>query len=1317
MNLRRIVKWLAVVVLALIAFACAGILYVQHSSSFHRWLLAQMISRADKATGGRLEIRDYKVNWWPLSADFDGIVLHGAEHAGQRPLFSADRASVQIKILSFLHRRFDLQNIDLEKPVIHLIADKTGISNLPRPASASPSSKPFSIFDLAVKHFAIHSGAVYYNDVATPFEADLQNLQLQVDWRTLNQSYAGILSYAEGNLKWAHYAPIAHSANLQFVASRTDFSAEPLELGIGSSRVLVRAKVDHYGNSQLHGSYQISVNTDDLRRVLAEPSIPRAGVSLTGMMEFKSAGSRPLLEKLKLQGSFASREVAVRTAAYSGVVRDVRGEMLLENGNLHISKFDGAVFDGHVSGAFEMARILTTQEASLRASVSRVSIPAAIAAAGDASLRQFLVQGAIDGKATMNWRGSFTNVHASSDVTIRSSLGGKASPTAGIPMNGEFHLNYNGPNQSLAIARSFLRTDRTTLSLNGTLSKRSSIAVSLNTSDLQDVTALAANVMAVSGSSSGNLQKVQSLRGPASLSAQVTGDVRNPRAIGSVGASNLQFDGSGFRVFKVDFDASPAKLVLKNGDIEPGGVGKISFAMSANLDHWSFSKHAPISAEISAQQIQAADIERLANLHYPVSGVLNARFSLQGSAESPRGQGSLDLLQANIYGEPVQSVKLQVRGEGNALHTVGDVKLSAGDLTADVTYEPRSKTYSGHVGSKAISLAALQRLQSRVPISGTLAFDAKGSGTLDQPQLTADLAVNSLRVREQSVSRLQAHLNVANQQADFFANTDIGPGKLQSKGTVRLTGDFESDISLDTNPFPIGAMIAAYAPSAPSGFQGQTEIHASLRGPLKDRARLEGHVELASLTFGYKDLQISTANAIRMDFRNGLATLQPAELRGNGTDLRVQGSAPIAGNGAFNASATGSVDLAMLKILGSDIDSSGQIQLNVQAHGSRSTPSVEGEMKIVNGVFSTESSPIGFEKVNAEMRIHNNRVEISQFQGQAGGGTVTLTGFALIGSQSSFRIGATAQNVRVRYPRGVRAILNGNITLIGSPADSTLAGNVVIRRLSFTEEFDLTSFISQFSGGPPSMDAPEFERHMKLSVGVQSRTDLALASSKVSVEGSADLRVQGTLADPVVIGRASLTSGELYFMGHRYDVQTGVITFSNPLQTTAAVNLNVMTVVNQYNISLNFVGPLDRLRTTYSSTPSLPPSDIINLLAFGKTQEEQATSPSTPATLGAESLLAQGVSSQVSGKLEKFAGLSQFEIDPVVGGEQTNPGARVALQQHITGNLIFSFSTDLSSTQQEVISLEYQTKKKMKIAVVRDEYGGYALNLRFHKDF
>ena len=202
-----------------------------------------------------------------------------------------------------------------------------------------------------------------------------------------------------------------------------------------------------------------------------------------------------------------------------------------------------------------------------------------------------------------------------------------------------------------------------------------------------------------------------------------------------------------------------------------------------------------------------------------------------------------------------------------------------------------------------------------------------------------------------------------------------------------------------------------------------------------------------------------------------------------------------------------------------------------------------------------------------------------------------------------------------------------------------------------------------------------------------------------------------------MLGRATLSGGNVYFLGNRYDIQSGVINFANPVRTEPVLNLYVTTTVSQYNITMNFIGPIEELRTSYASTPALPPADIINLLAFGKTMEEQATSPSVPTSLGAESVLAQGVGSVVSSRVQNFAGLSQFSISPAFGGDQTDPGARIALQQHITGNLIFSFSTDLTDTQQEVIGLEYRTQKKVGFSIVRDEYGGYALMIRFHKDY
>src|SRR5205807_3045818 len=155
--------------------------------------------------------------------------------------------------------------------------------------------------------------------------------------------------------------------------------------------------------------------------------------------------------------------------------------------------------------------------------------------------------------------------------------------------------------------------------------------------------------------------------------------------------------------------------------------------------------------------------------------------------------------------------------------------------------------------------------------------------------------------------------------------------------------------------------------------------------------------------------------------------------------------------------------------------------------------------------------------------------------------------------------------------------------------------------------------------------------------------------------------------------RTNLTSGELFLASNRYQIQNGTVDFLNPIRTEPVVNVRVTTVVDQYNIALNFEGPVDHLKTTYTSDPSLPPVDIINLLVTGKTTEASAANPSPPGTLGAQSLVASGISGAVSSRVEKLAGISHLSIDPTLGGDQSNPGARIAIQQRVTSNLYVTF--------------------------------------------
>jgi translocation and assembly module TamB len=233
---------------------------------------------------------------------------------------------------------------------------------------------------------------------------------------------------------------------------------------------------------------------------------------------------------------------------------------------------------------------------------------------------------------------------------------------------------------------------------------------------------------------------------------------------------------------------------------------------------------------------------------------------------------------------------------------------------------------------------------------------------------------------------------------------------------------------------------------------------------------------------------------------------------------------------------------------------------------------------------------------------------------------------------------------------------------------------------------------------------------------VASGLDLGLSSSKLSLQGSADLRVAGTLANPVVLGRTVLTGGELFFMGNVYQVQSGTVVFANPIRTEPTLNLFVTTVVQDYNITLNFLGPLDRLRTNYMSDPALPPVDIIHLLAFGNTTAQSAAT-ATPAALGAESAIANGLTSQVSNQIEKLAGISQLQIDPSLGGDNSNPGARVAIQQRLTSTILFTFATDLTDTQDAVVQVKYQTRGRLSLSLTRDEYGSYAIEAKIRKKF
>ena len=100
---------------------------------------------------------------------------------------------------------------------------------------------------------------------------------------------------------------------------------------------------------------------------------------------------------------------------------------------------------------------------------------------------------------------------------------------------------------------------------------------------------------------------------------------------------------------------------------------------------------------------------------------------------------------------------------------------------------------------------------------------------------------------------------------------------------------------------------------------------------------------------------------------------------------------------------------------------------------------------------------------------------------------------------------------------------------------------MLIDSLSFTQDFDLANFMNQFTGDTAPPSGESFADNVNLNISVQSTEQLSAVSSQVSLEGQANLRVIGTASNPVIVGRADLTSGEIFFMKRRYQLERGII--------------------------------------------------------------------------------------------------------------------------------------------------------------------------------
>jgi translocation and assembly module TamB len=1311
---KRKLGWIAAVLVTSIAvLGMAGYLLLR-SPRFHGYLLAQIEKQASEATGAEVQVQNFVLHFSRLTADAYGITVRGRDPLSARPLVQADQLTIRLKIASLLRKKVDLNEIVLRHPVVNLQVRKDGTTNLPTIPKSNSST---NLFDLGIQHLLVEHGEIYYNDVKTPLDAELHDLEVEIKAQLIGQGYDGNLSYRNGRVLYGDRKPLPHDLNASFNATPSEFKLKPLVLTVGSSRIELEGQVGNYSHPAASGSYRLMIHPQDARTALRNASIPTGEVTLTGSVRYQQQDNVPLIRALALDGVLNGRELAVSTADLNAVVRNIRGEFKLFEGNLDVHGLQADLLGGHLTATATIQHLDTNSVAKLHASAQAISLSAANAALRTARLSPMPVDGQISGTAEAAWTGSVNNITARSDITLNAALVSTRDGSTPVPIDGSVHVGYDGRTATATLTDTSVHTPQTRVEINGTAGQTLNLKVQAHAADLREADALVAAFQGARPGSSASTSSPRSLNlaGAADLQLLIEGRRSDPRIRGQLAGRNLQVKNTEWRSLEVRLQASKSGISIQNGSLVNARQGYINFAVGSGLANWHYLPSSPITLEVSSRDLAIDHLLQLARLDYPVSGNLSVDLSMHGSQLNPTGKGSVRLTRATVYGQSLQRLSIQSEGNGDALTSSLEMSLPAGSVKANLVLYPKRKGYELQLDVPGINLAQLKAVEDKnLGVAGVLTANANGRGTIDDPQLTLTAQIPQLQVRDASMSGIKTDITVANHQAQLVLDSEVLQTAVQARATVNLSDGHYTRATLDTKGLPIEGLLALRAPAKSNGPRGIVEVHASAEGPLDDKNRMKAQVIIPTLKAEYQGLQIGNARPIHIHYANSIVALDAAEISGTDTTLRLEGQLPLQGTAPVTLSAVGTVDMQLMRFFQRDLQSSGKLQLDVRAAGPTDHPTVQGQLRLQNVSMMPADAPVGLQNLNGVLDVSNEQVTITQLAGESGGGQISARGAIGYRPQLQMNVALQAKNVRIRYQDAIRTVLGGDLNLVGTSQAANLNGRVLIDSLSFTQNFDLATLAGQVQSGPESAPSEGPANKVKLDIAVQTARDLNLTSSAVSLQGQANLHVIGTAADPVIVGRTEFTAGDIFLMNKRYQIERGLIEFSNPNRTEPVLNLLLTTTINQYNLSLTFRGPLDKMQTSYVSDPPLPTADIINLIARGQTTQQAAASPSN---FGASSLLAQGAASQVSGGVQKLAGLSSLSIDPTLGGNNSDPGARIAMQKRVTNNFLFTFATDVTSTQRELIQGEYQFNKRWSASVTRDENGGFAVDGKFHKRY
>ena len=609
-------------------------------------------------------------------------------------------------------------------------------------------------------------------------------------------------------------------------------------------------------------------------------------------------------------------------------------------------------------------------------------------------------------------------------------------------------------------------------------------------------------------------------------------------------------------------------------------------------------------------------------------------------------------------------------------------------------------------------------------VMGTMDFNMNLKGFFLEPVTTVKTKVFNTSVKGYSLADSSIDLRLRHHQveASGFVADKIHIKKL----IFPYSANELVELKAVTNDLNIKQLFFHKADSSQLYNSFESSIDSELDIIYKRQQLMEsinGHIEVKKAVMQANTHRISSALPFSIQLKKGALHIDSFILQSGTKTLNVlqdPSSKIIYVNGGLKTDFLAFLFPFMLELNG-DIET----KMSLKPHLSNLDTS--GWIKLYNSTIHLHSELDPFEKVRSDMTIDKDKLMISFFSAQYGGGTLSGKGeLQFKGSGNTpVNVGGSFTNVQFNSIDGINARGSGRIQLTGSDFPYTLGISGELVETKIDKEFasgigvETEDIISKWQAIKKSTE--DFEPiRMNLNMSLKNPVQVENSTIKSGFDGN--IKIAGFPSDPILSGQLTgVPGGSVIFRDHEFEILSAQVNYVNSKLDQPQIDLRARSVMQEqsstgdfseeYSILLAVKGTGEQAEFTLTSTPELTKDEIVSLMAFGTRSAAFEQGDSAINTFDEQGDIVNNIAKYsyyhlgpvlfqkaIGQELKNTLGVDQFLIVPYVNPKKNTTSTKLILRKKMFKKLNVSASqTILDENPERDVKVEYKVNKNVSV--------------------